>query len=260
MAGQFLNTKTNKRLRVPPYQALAPFYDHVMQHVDYDGWVNHVIRLAELHGLSGRRVIDLSCGTGVICQKMSERNFLVFGCDASKMMLKEAVKKAQKSPFQAHFVCGDMRNIPLRDSADLVISLYDSMNYLLTLKDWVKSLQEIYSLLKCKGLFIFDVSTVINSEQAFKNYHHGESTIIGDYHRRSVYHAGKQIQYNYFNIVFKAKPDLVFYEQHRQKIYYIREVKKMIEASPFKIVGCYSGYSLHPANENAERVHFVLQK
>ncbi len=248
-----------KKVHVRPYQALAPFYDHLMAHVDYNGWANYVVHLAELHGSIGRRVIDLSCGTGTICHKLRERNCTAIGCDGSKPMLIEAVRKTN---FQINdsFVCSDMRHIPLKNPVDLVLSLYDSMNYLLTQKDWLSCLFQVYQILNEKGLFIFDISTIENSERAFKNYNQSETTAIGEYYRKSTFDSKNKIQYNYFKIVLYDKPNMIFFEEHRQRIFYIHEIKEMIETSPFSLLGCYADFSLQTANELAERVHFVLQK
>ncbi len=46
------------------YDRMAPYYDRFTAHHDYDAWTRTLERLARGHGLHGRRLLDVGCGTG----------------------------------------------------------------------------------------------------------------------------------------------------------------------------------------------------
>ena len=46
------------------YDAFAPHYDEFTSGSDYERWTDHVLEHARAHGLSGRTLLDLACGTG----------------------------------------------------------------------------------------------------------------------------------------------------------------------------------------------------
>jgi ubiquinone/menaquinone biosynthesis C-methylase UbiE len=46
------------------YDGAAAIYDDFTAHHDYEGWIRVLERLARDHGLAGRRVLDVACGTG----------------------------------------------------------------------------------------------------------------------------------------------------------------------------------------------------
>ncbi len=243
-----------------PYSALAAIYDQVMDHVNYRRWALYVLKLARLHGESPHRVLELSCGTGNLAQELCFHGMHVLACDASVAMIKRAVAKTYQPPHQALFWCSDMRRIALRRPVDMALSLYDSMNYLLEERDWIETMRQIYHHLKPAGLFIFDVSTLHNSQETFAGYRHEERLSEGVYHRECYFDAGNHIQYNYFNIRLHGNATNTYSEIHRQRIRALEEVTSLISRTPFRLVASYSDFTLRPGSEKADRVHFVIQK
>ena len=46
------------------YEAMAPVYDDFTAHHDYEGWIADLLKALERHGLRGKRLLDVGCGTG----------------------------------------------------------------------------------------------------------------------------------------------------------------------------------------------------
>ena len=65
------------------YDALAPAYDILTADYDYDAWLSAIERVAIAHGLTGRRVLDVACGTGKSFLPLLERGYEVTACDIS---------------------------------------------------------------------------------------------------------------------------------------------------------------------------------
>jgi len=247
--------KKAKKITVAPYSALAEIYDFVMNHVDYQRWANYVALIAQKHSDHLRSIVDFSCGTGSLCLQLKQLGYEVSGCDSSVEMIRIARQK-----LDAPIWCADMRHVATQSSPDLVVSLYDSMNYLPDNFSWLQSLKNAYSVLKSKGLFIFDISTLHNSINVFKKYIEKEKSEKAAYLRKSHFDKNRQLQINYFEIRYKKSPEIIFCETHKQRIRKVQEILEMIRQTDFELVGCYSGFSLQPGSEESERVHFVLKK
>jgi len=239
-----------------PYSALAPIYDYVMDHVDYALWARYLSSLFKQHGDKVQRVLDVSCGTGSLCRHLADAGLTVYGCDAAWPMLREARKKVGAQRLW----CGDLRSVGATWAPQAVLSTYDSMNYLMTQADWMAALQSIHWLLPVGGLFIFDISTLYNSTTVFQRYIQKDATPGGNYLRTSYFQPRGSIQVNEFKIRLAEAPNVLFKEVHRQKILSLETVRGYIAESPFQLQAGYSDFTFLPANEKAERVHFVLKK
>lgn len=253
-----MKERMKEKIVVSPYTALAPIYDAVMHHVDYRRWARYIHALIEKYCPGAHLVIDLSCGTGSCCLLLAELGYSVVGIDFSSSMIHAARKKRARNGCT--FLCGDMVHPPVRTGADVLISLYDSINYLRHQRQWLECLQNSFDLLRKGGIFIFDVSTVFNSLSEFSNYHEEHRVNNGRYRRISAFDAETSIQTNYFEIVLRDRPDFLFCETHRQVIRRLSEIDEMIARSPFRKAASYRDFTFLTATEQCERVHYVLKR
>src|SRR3954451_22166659 len=75
------------------YEAIAPVYDDFTAHHDYELWLGNLLPKLEDRGLSGRRLLDVGCGTGKSFIPMIERGWEVSACDISPSMVELARAK-----------------------------------------------------------------------------------------------------------------------------------------------------------------------
>jgi SAM-dependent methyltransferase len=139
------------------YEGIAHVYDDFTAHHDYELWLGNLLPKARRHGLSGRRLLDVGCGTGKSFLPMLARGWEVTACDISPSMLALAQAKAGD---RAELSVTDMRELPVLGEFDLVWALDDAINYLLSGEELEEALSRMRANLAPGGLLMFDVNTL----------------------------------------------------------------------------------------------------
>ncbi|MDZ7331842.1 MAG: class I SAM-dependent methyltransferase [candidate division KSB1 bacterium] len=244
---------------VPPYSKLAYIYDELMSYVDYKNWGSYIEKIIERWNPNARTILDISCGTGNLLMQLNSKKYQLYGSDLSFEMLKVAQHKLAAANRSISIWQSSMCDFCLRSTIDVIISLYDSVNYLLKDGDWMSMLESVYQSLQSQGLFIFDICTEQNSKRFFQNYFEKNRGEGYWYTRASSYDRNDRIHTNRFEI-YLDEHKKTFIEVHRQRILHIAEVQSLIKQTDFKLLQIYDGLSFRPGSEHSLRVHFVLRK
>jgi ubiquinone/menaquinone biosynthesis C-methylase UbiE len=138
------------------YDALAPAYDLLTGAHDHVAWAAQLEELARRAGLSGRRLLDVGCGTGSSALPMLARGYDVVGVDVSPGMLTLAREKLGQD---VRLELADMRRLPVLGAFDLVWSVADGVNYLAA-GELVSAFEGFRRNLAPDGLVVFDVDTL----------------------------------------------------------------------------------------------------
>lgn len=146
-----------KRAAEVAYEAIAPVYDDFTAHHDYGVWLGELLKLADAHGQTGRRLLDVGCGTGKSFIPMLEAGWEVTACDISPAMVELAREKVGEA---AALSVADMRELPVFGEFDLVWCLDDAVNYLHDTGELEAALSGMRANLAPTGLLIFDVNTI----------------------------------------------------------------------------------------------------
>ena len=96
------------------YEGLAEHYDEFTAGYDYETWLGALEALAFEHGLRGRRLLDVACGTGKSFEPMARRGYEIAACDLSPAMVELAREKA---PPGSDLFVADMRELPVSASS-----------------------------------------------------------------------------------------------------------------------------------------------
>lgn len=160
------------------YDVFAPFYDEVMGDRTRGAAFAH--SLIQRHHPGARTILELACGTGAILEQLRS-TYEVAGLDASKAMLEVA---ARRLPGVRLFH-EDMRRFTLRESFDVILCLFDSMNHLLRFREWEAVFDRAHRHLGERGILIFDVNTermlaALAEEPAYTAWFRGESLLHVD--------------------------------------------------------------------------------
>jgi SAM-dependent methyltransferase len=139
------------------YEAMAPVYDTFTAHHEYDLWTADLLKILEHHGLQGKRLLDVACGTGKSFLEMLPRGWRVTACDISPSMLERAREKAGDT---VELSVADMTELPEFGGFDVVWALDDAVNYLLSTEELRRALAGMRANLATTGLLLFDVNTL----------------------------------------------------------------------------------------------------
>ncbi len=227
-----------------------------MRHVDYIHWADHVEALILRHNLVPSSLIDVACGTGSLAIELTKRGYRVDGADVSDEMLDVARQKVLEGGYEIDLYHKSFLELDGMPRRDCVVSLYDSVNYLMSLEDMGLMFENVYGVVQRGGLYIFDVCTETNSIRHFRDMRECERGDGFNYIRHSYFKEG--VQYNDFKIRFDS-PKREIYELHRQRIYRLSQIEKAIDASSFNLEAAYDGFSFRDPSGESDRVHFVLR-
>lgn len=136
------------------YNQLSKYVDASYRHTkNYQQEVDFILR--RVGGRSGRKIlIDVACGTGGHAELLSKAGFEVYAVDLNDGMLRLIKKNLPKAKvFQQ-----DMRQLQLPVQADVLICMYNSINYNYSYDELTHTFQRFYDHLKPGGVLIFDTA------------------------------------------------------------------------------------------------------
>jgi len=133
------------------YNQLSKYTDaSYRRNKNYRQEVDFILRRA-----SGRKIlIDVACGTGGHAELLSKAGFDVYAVDLSPAML----RLLKKNLPNAKIFKQDMRNLRVPVKADLLICMYNSINYNYSYAELSGTLQRFYDHLKPGGVLVFDTA------------------------------------------------------------------------------------------------------
>jgi ubiquinone/menaquinone biosynthesis C-methylase UbiE len=240
-----------------PYSQFAKIYDKVMAHVNYKMWAEYIKSLFQYTDLTIERIVDLSCGTGKHIRFLQSGKVHVIGADCSKSMVTVA-KSYRYLNDKIKFLVNDARKIAFKNqTTDVVLMLYDSINYLVEDEEIENLFEEVYRILKPGAIFIFDFVTEVGLEECFGEYYESDTWDGNAYERHSLYSKKEKRQYTKFNFLYNGQP---FIEEHVQQIRTRSQWKGLIKKSKMHLCAEFSNFSHSLPSRKSERIHFVCQK
>jgi len=240
------------------FAAVGPYYDYLMSRVPYRDWVDYVEEILRREDLRPRTVLDLACGTGQVGGELARRGYArTFGVDLSEGMVRVATEEGRlRSAVQ------DARRLGLRPGAfDLVVCLYDSLNYITEPHGLAAAFGGIHACLAPQGLLIFDLNTIraLELELFTQNNLRSKEPLL--YSWKSSWDADTQICS--VHMWFKWRRDGTeqeFVEVHRQRAYADEEVRSLLRTAGFGEVRVYDAYSFDPLHQRSTRAFYIARR
>lgn len=248
-----------------PYSVFAEIYDDFMGNIPYEKWCGNIHRILYDNGIKHGIVAELGCGTGKITRLMSDKGYEMIGIDNSEDMLSIAVEESDGSIL---YLLQDMRGLELYGTVEAVISLCDSMNYLVNDGELEEVLRKVNLYLERSGLFIFDMKTVYCYENML-----GDSVQYEDNWECALVWENRFDKENsihtYELTMFMACDENDddgqplyerFSETHIQRAYSVGEVEKAVASAGLELVGIIDADTFSEAVSTSQRLYYIVRE
>ncbi|MEE3400182.1 MAG: class I SAM-dependent methyltransferase, partial [Eubacterium sp.] len=201
-------------------------------------------------------IAELGCGTGTMTGLLVEEGLDVMGLDISSDMLAEARKKYP----DISFLEADMRDFKLPEKKDVIVSICDSINYVLTTEDLVKTFSSVRENLNEGGIFIFDLKTKFFFENALdgRTYRDRGSGFRCTW--KNHFDVSSNIHSYLLDIKVKDGGKWVSTQEiHRQRAFAAREIIEAAKLSGFEKGGAYDAFTFDKPKKRSDRIYIVLR-
>lgn len=243
------------------YVEFATLYDELMNDFDYENWSNYIEEIFNRNEVKPHKLLEMACGTGSLSYYLAKKRYDLVCFDLSSDMLSKAYEKLGKFK-NVKLLKQDMINFNINQKFDSVISICDSINYIVDKNDLVKSFKNVYNHLNENGIFIFDINSFYKLKEII-----GNNTFIED--REDVFYTW-QNYYNedtniceFFLTFFKSDKNDLYYrfdEEHTERAYKVDEIIECLNKAGFGNVNYYNGFTFDDVTETSERINFVVTK
>lgn len=236
---------------------VAPFYDELMAGVPYRMWVGYYLLLLSHQGLRPKRLLDVCCGTGTLCELLYEDGFHVEGFDLSAPMIEEARRKAAARDMDIRYECMDAAECAMGKTYEGAYSFFDSLNYITDPRRLQMALTKVGEHLEPGGSFVFDLNTAYAFEAKMFDQKLLSPRAKLRYQWKGDWDPESRI----------IRVDMTFWrgeeevhETHVQRAHSDEEVRGMLAEAGFTQVRAFHSYTLNPPRYKSDRVHYIAVK
>lgn len=255
------------------YSSFAQVYDLFMDNVPYEEWSEYVIALLKEENIKDGLVLDLGCGTGKMTRLLAAAGYDMIGVDNSEEML-EIAREYEYGELDAAgfdesdesrkilYLLQDMREFELYGTVRAVISICDSMNYILEEEDLLQVFRLVNNYLDPGGIFIFDMNTRYKYMEML-----GETTIAENREEGSFIwenYFDEEEDINQYDLTLFIREDDDRYskyeETHYQRVYDLDVVKSLLAQAGMEFVAAYDAFTKEPVREDSERIYILARE
>lgn len=256
------------------YQSFASVYDLFMDNVPYEEWCEYIKSLLKEYGITDGLVLDLGCGTGKMTRLLSASGYDMIGVDNSEEMLEiardaeysvtdgECADTAEDASKDILYLLQDMREFELFGTVRAVISICDSMNYILDENDLREVFRLVNNYLDPEGIFIFDLNTVYKYQDMLGETTISENRDEGSFIWDNYYDKDEQINQYDLTLFIREKDDLYrkYEETHFQRAYELDIIKQLLMEAGMEFVAAYDAFTREPVREDSERIYVIARE
>ena len=188
------------------YNELSKYIDALYRATkNYEKEVEFILR--RVGNRAGKKiVIDVACGSGGHAELLSKAGFEVYAVDMSPAMLRLVKRNLPKAKVFKQ----DMQNLQVPVRADVLICMYNSINYNYSYAELSRTLKRFYDHLKPGGIVIFDTAFMTDTWKP--GPFSVETITTPDFEVARANKSSKQQSFGIVDIVF------VIFEKGRKKI------------------------------------------
>ena len=267
------------------YTDFAEVYDTFMDETPYQEWADFLVQMIEKYGISkpvnqkaeekaGRGQqdllvteknlgLDLGCGTGTLTELLAKKGYDMIGIDYSQEMLNIAMEKKALSGSEILYLCQDMRDIDLYSTVGTVVSVCDSLNYLLEEEDVEETFRLVQNYLYPGGIFIFDFNTVYKYQEVIGDTTIAENRDDCSFIWENYYHEEEYINEYDLTIFVREEEGKEqfrrFQETHYQRGYTLEEMMVFVKKAGLELLLSLDADTHKEPTKESERIYIIAR-
>ncbi len=257
------------------YQDFACVYDELMDATPYDMWCERITNLIAKYGVSRPErdaedlldseknlVVDLGCGTGTLTELLYRKGYDMIGVDSSESMLGIALDKKDKSGDEILYLLQDMRELDLYSTVGTVISVCDSVNYILEEEELLTVFSLVNNYLYPGGIFIFDFNTDYKYREVIGDTTIAENRDDCSFIWENLYDPEEELNEYNLTIFVQEDGDMFrrFTETHLQRGYTPEQMCRLVEQAGMTVVEMKDADTGEAVTAESERVYLVARE
>ncbi|WP_029322773.1 class I SAM-dependent DNA methyltransferase [Butyrivibrio sp. AE3004] len=294
------------------YTDFAKVYDEFMDETPYHDWALYISKLIRSYGISTpykkkdenellldeeqeqcaesgeddteelllqeqNLVVELGCGTGSFTEEMAELGYDMIGIDFSGEMLGIARNKMEKSGHEIMYLEQDMCELDLFCTAGTIVSVCDSINYLIEDEQIRKAFTKVNNYLYPGGLFIFDFNTLHKYRDVIGNVTIAENREDCSFIWENFFDVDTNINEYDLTLFVKrrsgensasANDEAEGYvdlfersiETHLQRGYTLEEMKAFVEQAGMSFITAIDADTHEQPTEDSERIYVLARE
>ncbi len=259
------------------YTSLASVYDQLMDNVPYAEWARYLHGLMEEYQVSDGLVLDLGCGTGMMTELLAGYGYDMIGVDSSEEMLGAAMEKRGISGHDILYLLQDMREFELYGTVRAVVSVCDSINYIIEGEELEQVFRLVNNYLDPGGIFIFDFNTEYKYREMIGNRIIAEDREDCSFIWENYYDEEEMV--NEYDLTLFIREDFKnglekegygkrgeenlfrrFRESHFQRAYNLDRIREALEHAGLEYVLAYNAFTREKPHEKSERICVVARE
>ena len=159
------------------------------------------------------------------------------------------------------YLLEDMRELELYGSVRAVVSVCDSMKYILEEADLREVFSRVHEYLEEDGVFIFDLNTVYKYRDLL-----GETTIAENREEGSFIwenYFDEESAVNEYDLTLYIREDGESYrrfeEVHYQRAYDLKTIDRLLADAGMELTAAYDAFTKEPVRDDSERIYVVAR-
>lgn len=257
------------------YTDFATVYDEFMDNTPYEEWAEFIAEKIEQYGITKPErnsedvleseknlILDMGCGTGTLTRLLYDKGYDMVGIDLSEDMLRIAMDKRDEDGAEILYLLQDMRELELYSTVGTVVSVCDSVNYILEEDELLEVFQLVNNYLYPGGIFIFDFNTVYKYRDVIGDATIAENRENCSFIWENYYHEEEEINEYDLTIFVEEEEELFrrFQETHYQRGYTVETMEQLVKKAGMEIVEILDADTHEEVTEESQRVYIIAKE
>lgn len=264
------------------YRDFAQVYDELMDNVPYEEWCGRIVHAIDRYGVSRAErggaseagtsgealnaernlVVDLGCGTGAMAELLYRKGYDVIGVDNSEDMLGAALQKKERSGDDILYLLQDMRELDLYCTVGTVVSVCDSLNYILEEEELLEVFRRVNNFLYPGGIFVFDFNTVYKYETLLGNTTIAENREDCSFIWENYYDPEEELNEYDLTVFVQEEGGLFrrFIETHFQRGYTAEQMAGLLEKAGLAVLEIKDADTEEAPGPESGRIYIVARE